>query len=93
MVVNPEDRSSRIEAQIISMRQFHFPQIDIFFFFLITCRATKYINVTSIVGMCCYNSFLTDIQVLPDPIQPKTFRFPQRSFDFKKHEQRRVQPS
>ena len=30
MVVNPEDRSSRIEAQIISMRQFHFPQIDIF---------------------------------------------------------------
>ena len=31
MVVDPEDRSSRIEAQIISMRQFHFPQIDIFF--------------------------------------------------------------
>ena len=30
MVVNPEDRSSRIEAQIISMHQFHFPQIDIF---------------------------------------------------------------
>ena len=29
MVVNPKDRSSRIEAQIISMRQFHFPQIDI----------------------------------------------------------------
>ena len=29
MVVNPEDRSSLIEAQI-SMRQFHFPQIDIF---------------------------------------------------------------
>ena len=35
MVVNPEDRSSRIEAQTISMRQFHFPQIDIF-----SCRAT-----------------------------------------------------
>ena len=33
---------------------------------------------------------VTDIQVLPVPIQPKTFRFPQRSFDFKKHEQRRV---
>ena len=32
----------------------------------------------------------TDIQVLPIPIQPKTFRFPQHSFDFKKHEQRRV---
>ena len=31
MVVNPKDRSSRIEAQIISMRQFHFPQIDINF--------------------------------------------------------------
>ena len=31
---------------------------------------------------------VTDIQVLPVPIQPKTFRFPQRSFDFKKHEQR-----
>ena len=31
MVVNPKDRSSRIEAQIISMRQLHFPQIDIFF--------------------------------------------------------------
>ena len=30
----------------------------------------------------------TDIQVLPVPIQPKTFRFRQRSFDFKKHEQR-----
>ena len=28
---------------------------------------------------------VTDIQVLPVPIQPKTFRFPQRSFDFKKH--------
>ena len=33
---------------------------------------------------------LKDIQVLPVPIQPKTFRFPQRTFDFKKHEQRRV---
>ena len=33
---------------------------------------------------------VTDIQVLPVPIQPKTFRFPQRSFDFKKHEQRKV---
>ena len=33
---------------------------------------------------------VTDIQVLPVPIQPKTFRFPQRSFDYKKHEQRRV---
>ena len=31
MVVNPKDRSSRIETQIISMRQFHFPQIGIFF--------------------------------------------------------------
>ena len=30
MVVNPEDRSPRIGAQIISMRQFHFPPIDIF---------------------------------------------------------------
>ena len=30
MVVNPEDRSSLIEAQIISMRQFHLPQIAIF---------------------------------------------------------------
>ena len=30
------------------------------------------------------------IPLLPVPIQPKTFRFPQRSFDFKKHEHRRV---
>ena len=30
------------------------------------------------------------IQVLPVPIQPKTFRFPQGSLDFKRHEQRRV---
>ena len=82
MVVNLEDRSSRIEAQIISMRQFHFPQIDIFFL-----RATNFcLNVTSIVGI----HSVTDIQVLPVSIQPKTFRFPKRSFDFKKHEQRRV---
>ena len=30
MVGNPEDRASRIEAQITSMSQFHFPQIDSF---------------------------------------------------------------
>ena len=30
-----------------------------------------------------------DIQVPPVPIQPKTFRSPQRSLDFKKPEQRR----
>ena len=41
MVVNPEERSSRIEVQIISMLQLHFPQINI-------------LNVTSIAGMCSY---------------------------------------
>ena len=34
MVGNPEDRSSRIEAQITSMSPFHFPQIDSCFFSL-----------------------------------------------------------
>ena len=57
MVVNPEDRSSRIEAQIISMRQFHFPQID-FFLLLNNMSSDLCLNVTSIIeGMCCYNSF------------------------------------
>ena len=55
MVVNPEDRFSRIEAQIISMRQFHFPQID--FFLLNNMSSDLCLNVTSIVDMCCYNSF------------------------------------
>ena len=91
MVVNPEDRSSRIEAQIISMRQFHFPQIDIFFLLNNMSSDQVCLNVTSIAGMCCYIIHSdTDILVLPVPIQPKTFRFPQRSFDFKKHEQRKV---
>ena len=34
--------------------------------------------------------FLYDKQVRPVPIQPKIFRFPQRSFGVKKPEQRRV---
>ena len=45
MVENPKDRSSRIEAQIISMRQLHFPQIDI-------------LNVISIVGMTVLLQFI-----------------------------------
>ena len=48
MVVNPEDRSSRIETQTISMRQFHFPQID--FFLLNNMSSDLCLNVTSIVG-------------------------------------------
>ena len=36
---------------------------------------------------------VTAIQVPPVPIQPKTFRFHQRSFDFKKPEQRNVKLS
>ena len=42
MVGNPEDKSSCIEAQITSMSQFHFPQIDIFFSNY-SNRATKYV--------------------------------------------------
>ena len=46
MVGNPEDRSYCVEAQIISVRQFHFPQIWIFpsnYSKSITCR-TNYIS-------------------------------------------------
>ena len=32
-----------VEVQIISMIQFRFPQIDNIFFFLLTCRVTKYV--------------------------------------------------
>ena len=71
MVVNPKDRSSGIEAQIISMRQFNFPQIDIFSL-LITCRATLRASFACVLTI----HSVTDIQVLPVPIQPRTFRFP-----------------
>ena len=43
MVGNPEDRSSRIEAQITSMSQFHFPQIDNLLSSNYSNRATKYV--------------------------------------------------
>ena len=35
MVGNPEDKSSRIEAQITSMSQFNFPKTDNFFLLII----------------------------------------------------------
>ena len=51
MVGNPEDRSSRVKAQIISMSLLHFPQIDIF------SSSNFEFTYTSIVSMCRYNSF------------------------------------
>ena len=83
MVRNPEDRSFHIVAQTISMSQLHFPQFDNFFLLIIlnqiTC-ITKYVLTYMSVTM----HSVTDIQVPPVPIQPKTFRFPQRSFEQKR---------
>ena len=49
MVLNTKDRSSHVEAQMISMIQFHIASNRQFFLFQIilnqiTCRATKYVN-------------------------------------------------
>ena len=67
MVGNPEDKSSHIEAQITSMSQFHFPQIDIFSSNH-SCR-----DVLNFHNMSVTMHSVTDIQVPPVPIQPKTF--------------------
>ena len=92
MVVDPEDRSSRIEAQIIYMRQFHFPQIDIF--------SKKHVERLSMFKRYEHRGHVL-LQFIPLRIYkfclfqfiPRLFGSPQRSFgykDFKKHEQRRV---
>ena len=50
--------------------------------------------LTKLSGSARAMHFVTDIRVLPVvPIQPKTFRFPQRPPDFKNPEQRSVKPS
>lgn len=48
-------------------------------------------TVPKVPCQCCYS--IMDIQVPPVPNQPKTFRFPQRTFGVKKPEQRSFQPS
>ena len=48
-------------------------------------------TVLKVPYLCCFS--IMDIQVPPVPNQPKTFRFPQRTFGVKKPEQRSFQPS
>ena len=81
------------------MIQFHFPQIDNVFIIIIiiinissdkVClKRFDFLNM-SIVSMCCYNAFRYGYTSPAVTIQPKTFLFPQRSFDFKKPEQSSV---
>ena len=85
MVGNPEDRSSRWGPDNF-YNPVSFPQIDILCFFFIT---TKYVsNVLTLhiwaLWACVITMHsVTDIRVPPVPIQPKTFRFPQRSLDLR----------
>ena len=91
MVGNPEDRYSRWGPDNF-YDPVSFPQIGILFFFSsynYTCRATKYVlNVLTLhiwaLWACVISMHsVTDMRVPPVPIQPKTFRFPQRSLDFR----------
>ena len=78
MVGNPEDRSSRIEAQITSMSQFHFHQIDKLYSSNYSNRATKYVYARK--PFLIY--IIRALQCIPlriYKIQPKTLRFPEHS--------------
>ena len=99
MVWNPKDRSSRWGPDNFC-DPVSFPQIDILFFLLIINVSSdkecfKRFDFTYIwASWACVITMhsVTDIQVPPVvPIQPKTFRFPQRPLDFKNPEQRSVQ--
>ena len=61
MVGNPEDTCSRIVAQIISMSQFHFTQIDNFSSSnQITCRAPKSRYNKDFVRLLLYGAHCLD---------------------------------
>ena len=99
MVGNPEDRSSRWGPDNFC-DPVSFPQIDILFFFLHIINVSsdkvcfKRFDFTYIsASWACVIKMhsVTDIRVPPVvPIQPKTFRFPQRPLIFKNPEQRSV---
>ena len=91
MVGNPEDRSSRWGPDNFC-DPVSFPQIDILFFSIIINVLSdkvcfKRFDFTYIwASWACVITMhsVTDIRVPPvGPIQPKTFRFPQRPLDFK----------
>ena len=102
MVGNPEDRSSRWGPDNFC-DPVSFPQIDILFFFFLYVSSDKvcfkrfdftYIHVWASWACVITMHSVTDIRVPPVvPIQPKTFRLPQRPLDFKNPEQRIVYPS